>query len=176
MTGLVAIVGRPNVGKSTLFNRLTESKHAIVHESPGVTRDRHYGDVLWNGKSFSIIDTGGYVIGSEDEFELEIRKQVEIAVEEAEVILFVLDVNEEINPLDEDVASFLRRSKRKVVLVANKVDNNAKIGAASIFYRLGLGEVFCISSLNGSGTGELLDHVVSLDLQSLENQMLENHL
>src|SRR6185503_16067136 len=160
MSNIVAIVGRPNVGKSTLFNRLTESKQAIVDEQSGVTRDRHYGFADWGGKSFSVIDTGGYVRGSEDLFESEIRKQVEIAIEEANVILFVVDVEAGITDLDEAVADILRRSKKKVLLVANKVDNNSRINDASVFYKFGLGEPFCIASINGSGTGDLLDAIV----------------
>ena len=161
MSNIVAIVGRPNVGKSTLFNRLTESRKAIVDEQSGVTRDRHYGHAEWNGKRFSIIDTGGYVRGSEDIFEAEIRKQVDIAIDEATVILFVVDVEAGITDLDEAVANMLRKSKKKIFLVANKVDNNERIHDASIFYKFGLGEPYCISSINGSGTGELLDSMVA---------------
>ena len=161
MSNIVAIVGRPNVGKSTLFNRLTESRKAIVDEQSGVTRDRHYGHAEWNGKRFSIIDTGGYVRGSEDVFEAEIRKQVDIAIDEATVILFVVDVEAGITDLDEAVANMLRKSKKKIFLVANKVDNNERIHDASIFYKFGLGEPYCISSINGSGTGELLDSMVA---------------
>ena len=123
MSNIVAIVGRPNVGKSTLFNRLTESRQAIVDETSGVTRDRQYGKSDWNGKSFSVIDTGGYVMGGDDEFEVEIRKQVQLAIEEADVILFLVDAREGLTPMDEDVANMLRKSKKRVMLVANKVDN-----------------------------------------------------
>jgi GTP-binding protein len=160
MANMVAIVGRPNVGKSTLFNRLTESRMAIVEESSGVTRDRHYGKANWNGFEFSVIDTGGYVRGSEDNFEGEIRRQVELAIEEASIILFVVDVTIGISHLDEAVADLLRKSKKQVFVVSNKVDNNERIPLSSEFYSLGLGEVFSISAINGSGTGELLDELV----------------
>ena len=126
MGKIVAIVGRPNVGKSTLFNRLTESRNAIIHESSGVTRDRHYGKSNWNGKEFSVIDTGGYIVGSDDEFEGEIRKQVALAIEEADSIIFLVDVKEGLTPMDEDVAQMLRRTDKKVMLVANKVDNTKR--------------------------------------------------
>jgi GTP-binding protein len=160
MSNIIAIVGRPNVGKSTLFNRLTESKHAIVKEVSGVTRDRIYGRGEWNGVNFSVIDTGGYVKGSDDIFEGEIRKQVEIAIEEAAVIVFVVDVMTGIVDLDETVAKLLRRSGKPVFIVANKVDNTARVGMSSEFWSLGLGEVFDVSAANGSGTGELLDEIV----------------
>jgi len=160
MRNIVAIVGRPNVGKSTLFNRLTESRKAIVQETSGVTRDRHYGIAEWNAVEFSVIDTGGYVIGSDDIFEEEIRKQVIIAIEEANVILFVVDVVTGITDLDQDVADILRKSKKKVILVANKVDNTERQLMSAEFYSLGLGEVYNISAVNGSGTGELLDVLV----------------
>lgn len=160
MSSIVAIVGRPNVGKSTLFNRLTESRQAIVDEESGVTRDRHYGHVEWNGKKFSVIDTGGYVRGSDDIFEGEIRKQVELAIEESDIILFVVDVEMGVTDLDDAVVTMLRKSGKKVFLVVNKVDNPQRIAAASEFYSLGIGEPYCISSMNGSGTGELLDAVV----------------
>ncbi|MFP5471901.1 MAG: ribosome biogenesis GTPase Der [Bacteroidia bacterium] len=160
MRNIVAIVGRPNVGKSTIFNRLTESRQAIVEETSGVTRDRHYGIAEWNGVEFSVIDTGGYVMGSEDIFEEEIRKQVLIAIQEANVILFVVDVVIGITDLDQDVAELLRKSKKKVLLVANKVDNNERQLMSAEFYRLGLGEVYNISAINGSGTGDLLDALV----------------
>lgn len=156
----LAIVGRPNVGKSTFFNRLTESRAAIVEETSGVTRDRHYGQSDWNGIDFSVIDTGGYVIGSDDIFEKEIRKQVNLAIEEADVIVFIVDVTTGITGMDEDVAKILRKTNKSCFVVANKVDNNARIADASEFYSLGLGEVYCISSMNGSGTGDLLDEVV----------------
>ncbi len=160
MGNIVAIVGRPNVGKSTLFNRLTESRRAIVKEVSGVTRDRIYGKAEWSGKEFSVIDTGGYVKGSDDIFEAEIRKQVEIAIEEADVILFVVDVTTGIVDLDGMVADLLRRSGKKVFIVANKVDNTQRIGLSAEFWSLGLGEVFDVSATNGSGTGDLLDEVV----------------
>lgn len=160
MSNIVAIVGRPNVGKSTLFNRLTGEQHAIMHESSGVTRDRHYGKVDWNGVEFSIIDTGGYVLNSDDVFEEEIRKQVVLAIEEADNIIFVVDVEIGANDMDYAVADLLRRSKKNVFLAVNKVDNNARILDATEFYNLGLGEYHCISSINGSGTGELLDAIV----------------
>jgi len=160
MGNIVAIVGRPNVGKSTLFNRLTESRDAIVHETPGVTRDRHYGKCIWNGVEFSVIDTGGYVEGSEDVFEEEIRKQVVLAIEESDILLFLVDVNEGITETDKTVASMLRRGKKKVMVVVNKVDNNQKQYEADVFYKLGLGDLYKLSSMNGSGTGELLDDLV----------------
>lgn len=160
MGNIIAIVGRPNVGKSTLFNRLTESSHAIVKEVSGVTRDRIYGRGEWNGIPFSVIDTGGYVKGSEDIFEGEIRKQVEIAIEEANVILFVVDATTGIVDLDETVAGILRKSKKKVLVIANKVDNNDRVGMSAEFWSFGLGEVFDLSAANGSGTGEILDEVV----------------
>ncbi len=148
------------MGKSTLFNRLTESRQAIVEETSGVTRDRHYGHSDWNGVSFSVIDTGGYVVGSDDVFEEEIRKQVALAIDEADVIAFVVDVKEGLTTLDEEVADVLRRTQKKVFVVANKVDNPGRLGDAAEFYGLGLGEVHSISSINGSGTGDLLDEIV----------------
>ncbi|MFW5706797.1 MAG: ribosome biogenesis GTPase Der [Bacteroidota bacterium] len=160
MANIVALVGRPNVGKSTFFNRLTQTRQAIVDPTAGVTRDRHYGKSDWNGLEFSVIDTGGYVYGSDDTFEEEIRKQVELAVDEASVILFMVDVVQGLTPLDEDVAAMLRKSRKKVFLVANKADNNARLAGTADFYALGLGDVFGISSINGSGTGDLLDAVV----------------
>lgn len=160
MGKIVAIVGRPNVGKSTLFNRLTESRDAIIHEVAGVTRDRHYGKSYWNGKDFSVIDTGGYITGSEDEFEGEIRKQVVLAIEEADAILFLVDVKEGLTPMDEDVADLLRKTPKKVILVANKVDNTQRANDHAEFYSLGLGEIYSISAINGSGTGDLLDELV----------------
>ena len=161
MGNIVAIVGRPNVGKSTLFNRFTESRDAIVKEISGVTRDRIYGRGEWNGAQFSVIDTGGYIKGSEDIFEGEIRKQVEIAVDEATVIVFMVDVMTGIIDLDEKVAALLRKSKKPVLIVANKVDNTNRVGLSSEFYALGLGDVFDVSAANGSGTGELLDEIVT---------------
>lgn len=157
---IVAIVGRPNVGKSTLFNRLTESRQAIVDETSGVTRDRQYGHSDWNGKHFSIIDTGGYVMGGDDEFEVEIRKQVALAVDEADVILFVVDAREGLTPMDEDVADMLRKCPKPVVLAANKVDNAAQMDGLAEFYSLGLGDPFPIAGITGSGTGDLLDFLV----------------
>lgn len=160
MGNIIAIVGRPNVGKSTLFNRLTESRHAIVKEVSGVTRDRLYGRGEWNGVPFSVIDTGGYAKGTDDIFEGEIRKQVEIAIEEANVIIFMLDVMTGIVDLDMIVADLLRKSKKKVFIGANKVDNTERIGLSSEFWSLGLGDVYDLSATNGSGTGELLDDIV----------------
>ena len=160
MGNIVAIVGRPNVGKSTLFNRLTESRNAIVKEISGVTRDRLYGKGEWNGAQFSVIDTGGYVKGSEDIFEGEIRKQVEIAIDEANVIIFMVDVTTGIVDLDETAAALLRKAKKPVFIVANKVDNINRIGLSAEFYQFGLGDVFDLSATNGTGTGELLDEVV----------------
>jgi len=160
MSRIVAIVGRPNVGKSTLFNRLTESREAIVDEVSGVTRDRNYGVSNWNGINFSVIDTGGYVQNSEDIFEEEINKQVHLAIEESEIILFMVDVTCGIHELDTTVASMLRRVDKKVLLVVNKVDNGERLIDANEFYNLGLGDYFPLSSINGSGTGELLDEVV----------------
>ena len=162
MSNIIAIVGRPNVGKSTIFNRLTESQNAIVKEVSGVTRDRIYGRGEWNGVPFSVIDTGGYVHGSEDIFEGEIRKQVKLAIEEANAILFVLDVTTGIVDLDETVAAMLRKSKKKVFIVANKVDSALRFGMSAEFWSLGLGEVYDISASNGSGTGELLDDLVKV--------------
>ena len=160
MANIIAIVGRPNVGKSTLYNRLTESRQAIVDDFSGVTRDRHYGIGDWTGKTFTVIDTGGYVQGSEDVFEAAIREQVLIAIEEASVILFMADVTTGITDLDDAIADMLRRSKKPVFVVANKVDHGLLQQEASIFYSFGLGEVFPVSSMTGSGTGELLDEVV----------------
>lgn len=161
MSNIIAIVGRPNVGKSTLFNRLTESQNAIVKEVSGVTRDRIYGRGEWNGMPFSVIDTGGYVHGSDDIFEAEIRKQVELAIEEASVIVFMVDVTTGIVDLDETVASMLRRSKKKIFVVANKVDNTQRYGLSSEFWSFGLGDVYDLSATNGGGTGELLDDIVA---------------
>lgn len=163
MGNIVAIVGRPNVGKSTLFNRLTESRDAIVDEFSGVTRDRHYGKAEWGGKEFSVIDTGGYVHGSDDIFEKEIRKQVLLAIDEADVILFVVDTTTGVTDLDEQVADLLRRTPKPVLVVANKVDNFERIAETAVFYSFGLGdEIFPISSLSGAGTGELLDKLAAL--------------
>ena len=160
MSKIVAIVGRPNVGKSTLFNRLTESREAIVDEVSGVTRDRNYGKANWNGVDFSVIDTGGFVENSEDIFEEEINKQVLLAIEEADVILFMTDVTCGIHELDETVSNMLRKVNKKVLLVVNKVDNGERLIEANEFYALGLGDYFPLSSINGSGTGDLLDAVV----------------
>jgi GTPase len=160
MSRIVAIVGRPNVGKSTLFNRLTDSRDAIVDETSGVTRDRNYGTCNWNGIDFSVIDTGGYVENSEDIFEEEINKQVLLAIEESDIILFMVDVTVGIHELDKSVAGMLRKANRKVILVVNKVDNNARLLDANEFYSLGLGNYFALSSINGSGTGDLLDNIV----------------
>ena len=160
MSNIVAIVGRPNVGKSTLFNRLTESRDAIVKEVSGVTRDRLYGKGEWNGYQFSVIDTGGYATTKEDVFEGEIRKQVQIAIEEATVIVFMVDVMTGIGEMDQTVAQLLRKSKKPVLIAANKVDNTDRVGLSSEFYAFGLGEVFDLSAANGSGTGEILDELV----------------
>lgn len=160
MSNIVAIVGRPNVGKSTLFNRLIQRREAIVDAVSGVTRDRHYGKTDWNGKEFSLIDTGGYVKGSDDIFEAEIDKQVELAIEEADAILFMVDVDSGITGMDEEVAQLLRPVKKPVFLVVNKVDNAGRTNDATEFYALGLGEYYTIASINGSGTGDLLDALV----------------
>jgi GTP-binding protein len=160
MNNIVAIVGRPNVGKSTIFNRLTQTRQAITDEVSGVTRDRHYGKSEWNGKEFSVIDTGGYVEGSDDIFEKEIRKQVELAIDEANVILFLVDAKDGITDLDQSVAQLLRRTEKKVILVANKVDNTQLLNEAVEFYNLGMGDYIPIASISGSGTGEMLDELV----------------
>ena len=162
MSTIVAIVGRPNVGKSTLFNRLIKRRDAIVDAVSGVTRDRHYGKSDWNGKEFSLIDTGGYVVGSDDIFEQEIDKQVELAIDEADAILFVVDVETGLTGMDEDVAQLLRQTDKPILLVINKVDNAQREADAVEFYALGLGEYYSISSINGSGTGELLDALVEV--------------
>ena len=160
MSNIVAIVGRPNVGKSTLFNRLIKRREAIVDAVSGVTRDRHYGKTDWNGREFTVIDTGGYVVGSDDVFEAEIDKQVELAIDEADVILFMVDVESGVTGMDEDVANLLRKVSKPVFLVVNKVDNNKRAEDAVEFYSLGLGEYYNIASVSGSGTGDLLDEVV----------------
>jgi GTP-binding protein len=160
MGNIVAIVGRPNVGKSTFFNRLIQRREAIVDSTSGVTRDRNYGKTDWNGREFSVIDTGGYVVGSDDVFEAEIDKQVELAIGEADVIIFVVDVTTGITPADQDVAKLLRKSNKPVVMAVNKVDSNKNILDATEFYSLGLGEYYTISAINGSGSGDLLDAVV----------------
>ncbi|MFT6799680.1 MAG: GTP-binding protein [Nonlabens sp.] len=159
---IVAIVGRPNVGKSTLFNRMIQRREAITDSVSGVTRDRHYGRSDWNGKEFSLIDTGGYVIGSEDVFETEIDHQVELAIDEADAILFMVNAEDGITPMDEDVSKLLRKVTKPVFLVVNKVDNNQREQDAYEFYNLGLGEYYSISSMNGSGTGDLLDDLVKI--------------
>ena len=160
MGNLVAIVGRPNVGKSTLFNRLTKSRQAIVNEEAGTTRDRQYGKTEWLGREFSVVDTGGWVVNSDDIFEEEIRKQVLMAVDEADVILFVVDVMNGVTDLDLQVAAILRRAKKPVLLIANKTDNNELQYNAPEFYKLGLGDPYCISAVTGSGTGDMMDLVV----------------
>ena len=160
MSSIVAIVGRPNVGKSTFFNRLIQRREAIVDAVSGVTRDRHYGKSDWNGKEFSLIDTGGYVVGSDDVFEKEIDKQVELAIDEADAIIFMVNVEDGVTGMDEDVANLLRRVNKPVFLVVNKVDNSKRVADAVEFYSLGLGDYYCIASINGSGTGELLDDLV----------------
>ncbi|WP_457611168.1 ribosome biogenesis GTPase Der [Lutibacter sp.] len=173
MSNIVAIVGRPNVGKSTLFNRLVQRREAIVDSVSGVTRDRHYGKSDWNGKEFSVIDTGGYVVGSDDIFEEEIRKQVQLAIEESDIIVFVVDVEEGITPMDTEVANILRKVKKPVFMAVNKVDNSMRVNDALEFYNLGLGEYYTISSINGGGTGELLDALT----EKLEDEVnIENEL
>jgi GTP-binding protein len=167
---IVAIVGRPNVGKSTLFNRMIQSREAITDSVSGVTRDRHYGRSDWNGKEFSLIDTGGYVIGSDDVFETEIDHQVELAIDEADAILFMVNAEEGITPMDEDVAKLLRKVTKPVFLVVNKVDNNQREQDAYEFYNLGLGEYYSVSSMNGSGTGDLLDELVKVLPDTEEEQ------
>ena len=161
MGNLVAIVGRPNVGKSTLFNRLTKTRQAIVNEQAGTTRDRQYGKSEWLGREFSVVDTGGWVVNSDDVFEEEIRKQVLLAVDEADVILFVVDVVNGVTDLDMEVAAILRRTKKPVIMVANKTDNNDLQYNAAEFYSLGLDDPYCISALSGFGTGDLMDLIVS---------------
>ena len=160
MSNIVAIVGRPNVGKSTLFNRLIQRREAIVDAVSGVTRDRHYGKSDWNGKEFSLIDTGGYVLGSDDIFEAEIDKQVELAIDEADAIIFMVDVESGVTGMDVDVAKLLRKISKPVFLVVNKVDNGKRAEDAVEFYSLGLGDYYTVASINGSGTGELLDALI----------------
>ena len=172
---IAAIVGRPNVGKSTFFNRLIEQRKAIVDETAGVTRDRNYGKAEWNGVEFSVIDTGGYVVNSEDVFEAEINKQVHLAIDEADVILFLVDVESGVTDLDEAVASILRKGKKPVLVVVNKVDNNQRIDDSYQFYSLGLGEIYCISSMTGSGTGDLLDVLVE-NFPKSDKEIEELHL
>lgn len=174
MGNLVAIVGRPNVGKSTLFNRLTQTRQAIVNEQAGTTRDRQYGKAEWQGREFSVVDTGGWVVNSEDVFEEEIRKQVLMAVEEADVILFVVDVMNGVTDLDAEVASILRRTVKPVLLVANKTDNYELQYNAPEFYSLGLGDPYCISAATGSGTGDLLDLLLSKFTKNMEEETEED--
>lgn len=174
MSNLVAIVGRPNVGKSTLFNRLTGTRHAIVSDEAGTTRDRQYGKCEWGGGEFSLVDTGGWVVNSDDIFEEEIRKQVSIATEEADLVLFVVDVLNGITDLDMEVAQILRRAKTPVILCANKTDNNEDRYSAAEFYTLGLGEPFCVSAITGSGTGDLLDVILEKLPQKTQDENEEN--
>lgn len=176
MNSIVAIVGRPNVGKSTLFNRLVQRRDAIVDAVSGVTRDRHYGKSDWNGKQFSVIDTGGYVIGSDDVFEEEIRKQVTLAIDEADIIIFVVDVEEGITPMDAEVAKLLHKVVKPIFTVVNKVDNSMRETDALEFYNLGLGDYHTISSINGSGTGDLLDAVVAKMPEPEEDNTEEEEL
>src|ERR1700710_3158441 len=159
MSNIVAIVGRTNVGKSTFFNRLVEQRQAIMDDMPGVTRDRHYGAAEWCGVFFTVIDTGGYVTGSEDKFESAIRKQVEIALEECNAVIFMLDCRDGLTGYDEEFANIIRRSKKPVLIAANKADSAAKSQLSSEFYALGMGEVYPVSAENGSGTGEILDEL-----------------
>ncbi len=161
MANVLAIVGRPNVGKSTLFNRLTKTRRAIVNEAAGTTRDRQYGKSEWNGKEFSVVDTGGWVVNSDDIFEGEINRQVNLAISEADVVLFVVDVNQGVTEFDSEVAHLLRQSKKQVVLAVNKVDTFDQQWAATEFYKLGLGEPYILSAVNGLGTGDLLDEIMS---------------
>ena len=174
MSNIVAIVGRPNVGKSTFFNRLIQRREAIVDAVSGVTRDRHYGKSDWNGKEFSLIDTGGYILGSDDVFEAEIDKQVELAIDEADAIIFMVDVESGVTGMDEDVAKLLRKINKPVFLVINKVDNAMREQDAVEFYALGLGEYYTIASINGSGTGDLLDALVEAlpDVEEVEEAVL----
>lgn len=174
MQNLVAIVGRPNVGKSTLFNRLTQSRQAIVTEIAGTTRDRLYGKVNWSGHEFSVIDTGGWVINSDDIMEDEINKQVRIAIEEADVILFVVDVINGLTDLDSNVAQMLRKSGKPVVIVSNKADNFSLGHQSAEFYSLGLGDPYSVSAINGSGTGDLLDHILTLFTKDNEEEELDD--
>jgi ribosome-associated GTPase EngA len=173
MSNIVAIVGRPNVGKSTLFNRLTQSRQAIVNEEAGTTRDRQYGKAEWGGQEFSIIDTGGWVLNSDDIFEEEINKQVQIAIEEADVILFMVDVAHGLTNLDEQVAKWLRRASKPIILTSNKADNFAIHAQSAEFYALGLGDPINISAINGSGTGDLLDIVISKFTRKSEEKPVE---
>ena len=174
MGRLIAIVGRPNVGKSTLFNRITKTRDAIVNDTSGTTRDRQYGKTEWDGQEMSVVDTGGWVVNSDDIFESEINKQVDLAIEEADVILFVVDIKGGVTDLDDQVADTLRRSKKRVILVANKDDNNESSYAAAEFYALGLGEPCCISAANGTGTGDLMDRIVELMPEQEPEKIDEN--
>ena len=174
MKNLVAIVGRPNVGKSTLFTRLTQSRQAIVTDTAGTTRDRQYGIVNWNGQEFSLVDTGGWVVNSDDVMEDEINKQVRVAIEEADVILFVVDVMNGLTDLDSGVAQMLRRAKKPVVVVSNKADNHDLGHQSAEFYALGLGDPFSVSSINGAGTGDLLDHILTLFSKESSEEELDD--
>lgn len=174
MGNLVAIVGRPNVGKSTLFNRLTETRSAIVDNEAGTTRDRQYGKCLWQGREFSVVDTGGWVVNSDDVFEEKIREQVTIAIEEADVILFLVDVQNGVTDLDQEVAAILRQSQTPVIMVANKTDAYEQQYGAAEFYSLGLGDPFCISAMSGSGTGDLLDLVLTRFKKEVKEEVEEN--
>ncbi|MBQ5461304.1 MAG: ribosome biogenesis GTPase Der [Bacteroidaceae bacterium] len=174
MGNLVAIVGRPNVGKSTLFNRLTKTRHAIVSDEAGTTRDRQYGKCEWGNKEFSVVDTGGWVVNSDDIFEEEIRKQVLIAIEECDVILFLVDIKTGVTDLDMEVAEILRRSKIPTLVVCNKVDSNELRYEAPEFYKLGLGDPYCISALTGSGTGDLLDDIVKTFTKTMDEVIEED--
>ena len=176
MNSIVAIVGRPNVGKSTLFNRLVQRREAIVDSVSGVTRDRHYGKSDWNGKEFSVIDTGGYVKGSDDVFEGEIRKQVVLAIEEADAIIFMVDVEEGITPMDAEVAKLLRKVTKPILIAVNKVENSMREKDAVEFYNLGLGDYFTIAGMSGSGTGDLLDALVKALPEMPETVEEENPL
>ncbi len=169
MGNIVAIVGRPNVGKSTLFNRLIQKREAIIDSESGVTRDRHYGKSDWNGQDFSVIDTGGYVVGSDDVFEAEIDKQVELAIDEADAIIFMVDVTTGITGMDEEVADLLRRVNKPILLAVNKVDSANRMNDAAEFYALGLGEYYPLASISGSGTGELLDALIEV-LPKIEDE------
>ena len=171
---LVAIVGRPNVGKSTLFNRLVGNRQAIVDDTAGTTRDRHYGKTDWCGREFSVIDTGGYAVNSDDIFEEEIRKQVMLAIEEADVILFMVEVGTGVTDLDMMMAEVLRRAKKRTIVVCNKVDNYDLIYSSNDFYSLGLGDPFCISSMSGSGTGDLMDEILRLLPEDCEAEEMED--
>ena len=175
MANLVAIVGRPNVGKSTLFNRLTQSRRAIVSDTAGTTRDRQYGKCSWNGREFSIVDTGGWVVKSDDIFEDAIRQQVRVATDEADLVLFLVDNETGITDWDEDVAKILRRAKLPVIIVANKVDNSGESYSAAEFYRLGLGDPQCISAATGGGTGDLLDLILS-KLKDMPEETIEEDI